>query len=200
MEQQNPQELIQSDEELYFSWWAEQLKAAGYIREIIYQPKSVELSTQVTSTYHEPFVKKAGYKEVIEEMLSAHVYTPDVKIIWEEKALGVFTMTLECTTRKKQNRSFQTIISHRDKENNLYSIVEVKPAFDQNNMTREAKINIKWVWSKYEIFVNLIIPEKHFEKTFTPTRFFYTNKSGQVRKIKYKSVLTMDEYILKKQK
>jgi len=64
-------------------------------------------------------------------------------------------------------------------------------------MTRLAKINIKWVWDKYGVFVNIIIPEKHFDKTFTPKRFLTTDKSGKPRKIKYKNIKSLKQFIEK---
>lgn len=196
------EQQFDSNEEIYFSWWLNELKALGYIKEIIHQPTAYPLSGQVNSEYFEPYKKKEGGKYVTEEILPAHVYTPDVKIIWDASALGVFTEMLNSSVRKKKNRSFQTIICQTtgEIEDGLgyYSIIEVKPSFDQNNMTRLAKINIKWVMEKHGDFVNIIIPENHFHKTFTPKKFLFTNKSGKARKIKYKNVVTLKELLSSK--
>lgn len=191
-------ELLQSNEEQYFDWWLQELKAMGFIKEITHQPKPYQLSEQLSVSYFEPYKKKEGGKDIPEEILPGHIYTPDVKIVWNETALGLFTLTLNSNFRKKRNRSFQYIMCQHNKESNeYYSIVEVKPSFDQNNMTRLAKINIKWVWDKYSDFVNIIIPEKHFDKSFTPKKYLFTNKSNKPRKIKYKNIITLQEFLKK---
>jgi hypothetical protein len=197
-----------SHEEQYMDWWLQELKALGYIKEIIHQPTAYPLSSQVNVDYFEPYKKKEGGKLVSEEILPPHVYTPDVKVIWDESAIGLFATPLHSEARKKKNRSFQTIICQdvevtetgkgAEVKFHYYSIIEVKPSFDQNNMTRLAKINIKWVWEKHGDFVNIIIPEQHFHKTFTPQKFLFTNKSGQPRKIKYKNIVTLKEFLSKK--
>jgi len=185
-----------SSEEMYMDWWLQELKDLGFIKEIIHQPEPYKLSDQLSVDYYEPYKKRDGGKLVSEEMLPGHIYTPDVKVVWNPRAIGVVTLTLKSDIRKKKNRSFQTIISQLDEATgDFFSIIEVKPSFDQNNMTRLAKINIKWVWEKHGDFVNIIIPEKHFDKTFTPKRFLLTNKSMKPRNIKYKNVITLQEFL-----
>ena len=160
------EQQFDSNEEIYFSWWLNELKALGYIKEIIHQPEAYPLSSQVNSEYFEPYKKKEGGKYVSEEILPPHVYTPDVKVIWDESAIGLFTTPLLSEARKKKNRSFQTIICQQefkwkeDPKDPYYSMIEVKPSFDQNNMTRLAKINIKWVWEKHGDFVNISLTFK----------------------------------------
>ena len=63
--------------------------------------------------------------------------------------------------------------------------LEIKPKFDQNNMTRLFKINQKWVFDKHGLFVDLVIPETLFEKTFTP-KDYLTTPTGKQRKLNYK--------------
>jgi len=197
------EQTFDSAGELHFSWWLQELKEAGYIKEIIHQPKAYSLSQQFNVDYFELYKKKEGGKYVSEEILPAHIYTPDVKIIWDQSAIDVFATPLLGIARKKKSRSFQKIICQqelqwKDDPSALYfSIIELKPAFDQNNMTRLAKINIKWVWEKHGEFVQVIIPEKHFDKSFTPQRYFFTDKTGKPRKIKYKNVKTLKEFLNK---
>ena len=175
--------------ELYFSWWINQLIEARYIESVEYQPEPFSLSGQVNVDRFEPYKKKEGGKYVPEEILAGHIYTADVLIYWTQKAINLFAFPLEGDLRKKKNRSFLQLLCQQDSVGKWFSFIEVKPSFDQNNMTRLAKINQKWVFEKYGIFVNIVIPEKHFEKTFTPTRYFYTDKSGKPRAIKYKNRL-----------
>lgn len=76
------------------------------------------------------------------------------------------------------------------------SFIEVKPSFDQNNMTRLAVLNQKWVFEKFGLFINIVIPEKLFAKTFTPKRYLTCDKSSVKRKIKYKNIISLDEFLL----
>jgi len=183
--------LLDSNEEKYFWWWANELKDIGFIEKIELQPKPFDLSSSIKSVYDKQL--KTKIKEVEETLLNKHIYTTDVKITWNKSALDIFTTLLDSRVKKTENRSLTYIISQINENNEIISYVEVKPSFDQNNMTRLAKINQKWVWEKHGLFVNIVIPEKHFNKTFTPKKFLFTDKSGKPRKIKYKNIVTLDK-------
>jgi hypothetical protein len=81
-------------------------------------------------------------------------------------------------------------------DRDAYSYIEVKPLFDQNNMTRLAVLNQKWVMDKFGAFINIVIPEKLFDKTFTPKRYFTCDKSSTKRKIKYSNIITLEDFLL----
>lgn len=181
-----------SDEEMYFFWWLEELKEKGFIKDFELQPLPFDLSTSLWCEHRVQMKTKT--KMVNEEVMPGHIYTADAFIIWNENALDRFTTLIDSEVKKKENRSMKFILSQKDSKGQIYSFVEVKPSFDQNNMTRLAKLNQKWVWDKLEVYVNIVIPQKHFNKTFTPGRFIFTNKSRVVRKIKYKNVITLYEF------
>ena len=61
-------------------------------------------------------------------------------------------------------------------------------------MTRLVKINIKWVWSLHNEYVQIVVPEKMFKQTFTPERYMYTDKSNRMRVIKYK-IIDLDGFL-----
>lgn len=187
--------LLDSNEEKYFWWWSSELKNKGFIKNIELQPDPFDLSSSIKSVYDKQLKTKT--KEVEETLLNKHIYTTDVKITWDKSALDVFTTLINSRVKKTDKRSLVYIISQLNENNEIISYVEVKPTFDQNNMTRLAKINQKWVWEKHGLFVNIVIPEKHFNKTFTPKKFLFTDKSGKPRKIKYKNIVTLDKLINK---
>jgi len=95
-----------SNEERNFDWWLQELKELGYIKEIVHQPKAFELSSQLNSSWFEPYKKKDGGKWNTEELLGAHVYTPDTYIEWDESAIDVFAVDINSPLRKKKARSF----------------------------------------------------------------------------------------------
>jgi hypothetical protein len=74
-------------------------------------------------------------------------------------------------------------------------LIEIKPIFDQNNMTRLAIINQKWVMEKHGLFVNIVIPDKLFENTFTPKRYLRCDASSKERKLKFSNVKSLDEFL-----
>jgi hypothetical protein len=80
-------------------------------------------------------------------------------------------------------------------DDEMISIVETKGTFDMGNMTRLANNNIKFVYEKYQVYINMIKVPTIFDKTFTPDRYLMTDKTFQSRKIKYKNVRTLREFI-----
>lgn len=182
-------------EEVHFYWWCETLMDAGYIDHVEFHPPSFKLADPLWVDYHKP-MKRVEDKMVSEEIMEGKVYTCDAMIIWNDKAFNVFFTPIDSTKRKKERNSLKYLLAHHSDIEGWYSYVEVKPIFDQNNMTRLAKVNIKWVYEKYKKYVNIIIPEKLFNKTFTPKRFLYCNKSStKLRKLKVKNVRSLKDFI-----
>lgn len=163
----------ESDEEMYFLLWAFELKDKGIISSID-RGESIELFDGYKESYTKTTILKTKTKveEKTKTILNPHIYTPDFKIIWASNP-----------------------IFPEAKKGCNYSLIEVKPDFDQNNMERAFKINQKWVFDKLGIYITLIKPNKLFAETFTPTRYLITNKSGKGRKIKHKVVMC-DEWLI----
>jgi hypothetical protein len=198
---------LQSDEEVYASWFFEELLAKGFIKEIIYQPPPFILAKDQTFDWDKPKPTKkepnrtVGYTSTF---LKGAEYTPDIKVIWTPKARDVF-YTADYPKTNKCN----LFIAHEDAEGFIVSIIEVKPVFDDNNMTREVILKHKWVYSIHGIYVNMFIRDKAMPKLFTPERYIltqryqktYTDKKKGIvyrpgdSKIKWK-VRTLEEYLL----
>jgi len=100
-------------------------------------------------------------------------------------------------------------LSHKSKNGLFFSVVDVKGSYSQNDAWRRFSIDQKWVYQKFGVYVNKIIPHPAidkkgkprpvsalFVKTFVPARFTLTDKSMQSRKIKYE-FLTIDQYLSK---
>ena len=60
-------------------------------------------------------------------------------------------------------------------------------------MTRLATLNIKWLYQKYGIYTQVIIPERIFKKTFTPKLMLKT-KTGKDRKLNF-IVRSLEDYL-----
>ena len=167
--------------ELHFSYWTDELIKAGYIEQVVLQPEPYELSGKVTRRYVEKMKTKS--KTMEQTLFREHIYTPDVLIIWKEKAYGVFIPKssnkilphhLHFNTQQFENRDVTA------------STIELKPSFDHQNMTRLASLNIKWVYDKYKHVIEMVKLPEFFKKTFTPDRYLLTDKSYATRKLKYK--------------
>jgi hypothetical protein len=181
--------VFDSNEEMYFYWWVKELKKEGYIDSIEMQPKAFELSDKTVVQHTKP-MKKTADKVLDHTLVNEHVYTADALIKWNEKALGIFCYVFPpATAHEKQ--IYKLFVC----DSLLYSYFEVKPIFDQNNMTRLVKINIKWVLKDFGILVNMFIPETVFNAYFTPQRYLFQNKAKGSRKIKYKNIIMLNEFL-----
>lgn len=193
---------FESDEEMFMSWYFEELKEIGAVTEIVLQPKSFKLSSEILHTWIKP-MKKVADKISEEIIMSSHLYTADVLVYWDPAFLGTIITSLDTTDKITTSPSNLTkFFVNKDKEGRFFSVVEIKPIFDQNNMTRAAKINQKWVWDKYGIYVQFAIPDKIFKNTFTPVkydthkRYKRDNSKKKIKKgdtmLKYKRVALKD--------
>ncbi len=179
---------LDSNEEAYFVWYLEELKSFGYISSWKSQPITYSLSDKVLYEWEEQLKTRVRVKE--QTLLQGHVYTPDFKIVWTSKAKDIFYSKTADRNNVKNCSFIAQEIDGKD-----VSIIDIKPTFDAHNMTRLFIINQKWVYSKYGIYVQKIIPVSSkkpkvkglFEKTFTPVRFFLTNSGRKGRKFHYKT-------------
>lgn len=163
-------------EELAFLQWADDLKKAGYIKSIR-RADSYLLCESMTIGYAEQLKTKS--KPMQQTILHGHSYNPEFEIIWDKKALDKFVHLIGIP--KKHDKAF--LGWKRGDE--IVTIIEIKPLFDQNNMERLFKVNQKWMWDKHAVFVNLVKCPELFPKTFTPNAYL-TTPSGFKRKIKWK--------------
>jgi len=139
-------------DELYFSYWLEELEEYIWSWEAHPTPFRLFDGSIVTKEVQ----LKTKTKEVSKTLLQPHIYTPDFII--------------------KPNVDimyFQNLFI-RDNDN-IY--IEIKPKFDKYNMTRLFHLNQKWVFEKFGIFVNQVIVDTLFKQTFVPRKCAF-NKNG----------------------
>lgn len=153
--------LMESQEEVWFAQWLQELKKNGYIVSWDKVTKPIELTKPVTFPYIKETVLKTKIKreEKTLTILNGMSYTPDFSIFWTEYGWNKFGSSL---TKPKKDSIFYSESSLTD------TLVEIKPKFDQNNMTRDFVTKQKFIFDKLKIFVNLIFPEELFEDTFMP--------------------------------
>ena len=172
-----------SSEEKYFDWYLQTLLNNGFIKSYDFNTLSWDLSSKKTYEW-EKKMKLVPNKIMETTILHPHIYTPDVVVEWNQNAKNLFYQNLE------DNEKITTYFYAQDD----VSRWEIKGDFDYQNMTRLARVNIKWVMEKYGIYVQIVSPNKTFNKTFTPERYLLTDKSFKPRKLKYKNVKTIREF------
>jgi hypothetical protein len=172
---------FKSNEEIWFSWWIEELKEAGYIKSWE-APKTYALTGGFARQYERQ--SKKGVVLEVQTILEQHVYTPDAEIEFTEKAYGVFVA--------KNGQKWEKHMFLQTKEGTP-CIFEVKPEYDHHNMTRLNSLNRKWLMANYGLFVNLVQPTKLFKSTFTPKKYLLT-PTGRNKKINY-TVYTLEQFI-----
>ena len=170
---------VDSDGEIHFIMWMEELKQNNYI--IDYKRgDSVLLSNSLSNNYVTQLKTKS--KPCRQNVLMGHSYNWDFTIEWSDIGIKHFVNKFG----EKWEKPF--LINSKN-----MSFIECKPPFDFQNMTRLSVLNIKWVWDKYQIFVQTIKNVELFEKTFTP-KVYLTTKNGSQRKTKHK-IKTLQEYL-----
>lgn len=143
---ESTRERFDSDEELEFYCWLKEAESRGLIKNIRCHKISFNLSEKATI----PFQKhmKTKIKIVDKFILHDHVYSPDFDFTIIGEKLKKFNFFIENQYKSK------------------FMIVDVKGGFSKS--VDRFSINQKWVWSKYGLYVQKIVPEKLFKKTWVP--------------------------------
>ena len=171
---------VKSKEELYFSWWLDELEDNGIIESYGYEPKTFKLSD--AAHYTKTVQMKTKSKIVTRTLLQPHSYTPDFQIHWHKDMDFIHSW---CGL----------------------SWVDVKGGYSKNFNDTAFPLNQKWMYDKFGIYVEkvvsgsstyknskkeLVIKKGLFAKTFTPKRYLLTDKSNKPRKINFKVTLLED--------
>lgn len=136
-----------SKEEIDFYKWAKELQAKGFISKFEYHPKSLELSERVVKTIEVKLKTKTKEKEKF--LLNPHIYTADF-ILWINNSFANLNTGFEATPNTNQ------------------VWIDVKGTWNKYESDTKFSINQKWVFQKYGIFINKVIPKKLFKKSFAP--------------------------------
>ena len=187
---------IDSKEELYYTWWLEDLQSKDIIKNFE-KGRTYDLSNKFDIHYIKELKSKS--KEETQSIMHDHKYSPDFEIHFNysneyiNKLLHVYDVTCPKTSKWTNEPLLVNSIGMPNRS----VIVEIKPSFDANNMTRLFRLNQKWMMDKYDIYVNEVEIAKLFESTFTPSRYLYTDKGNQLRQINKWKVISVDEYLNK---
>lgn len=158
-------QVFKSKDELYVSWYLEELKQHGYISKWKYEAKSYILGhsdEQYRKVWYEQLQTKMSEKKSFHSLLQGHVYTPDFHIRFTDKAENIFFCNHDQVTG-----SIPFILF-----NSRVSVIEVKfekGSFQGNK--RNTNISRKWLLEKEGVYAEEIHYKDLFFPSFTPKRF-----------------------------
>jgi hypothetical protein len=176
---------LDSQEELYFCWWLEELLNDKYIKSFnradsipIYDPKKLCFGHHC--------------RAIIRELN----YEPDFIIEWYSKANGIFYIT-----EGKEYSLFQVKNTPFISLDGKTSLVDVKGLFQGPRLSTSITFPFvqKLLFHEKNIFINKIIPlgdKGLFANTFTPTSYL-TTPTGKERKLKWEP-RSLEEYLKSK--
>lgn len=170
-----------SAEEIYFLYWAEELKDRGYI-------KTIKRGIPISLTYGLKVNQHTGKKKTtIKEktLIRPSVYTPDFVLEFTEKGSKMVYTVSEIYR--------DTLFIGRNVGSSYIVHIEIKPIFNMQNMTRVFAMNQKFLFDKYGIYANLVKVPEIFKTTFLPKKYMLT-PTGKNKKINFKYIL-IDEYL-----
>lgn len=168
--------VFDSDEERWAWWLLEELVEAGAVLKVERAP-TLELF---------PALRLAG-----KSIFFGHSYTADFKLTWNPAS----SITRKLTAEPTDVGLSEPPIFWRT---GLESMIEVKPCFDAHNKTQLANINLKWVFQRYGLLVQLIRvgqgERSFFGSAWTPDKFKVTG-TGKERKLNYRVVRSLGDLL-----
>lgn len=176
-----------SKEEVFFLWFLQDMKKAGFIDNYKYQPVAIELTPK--QTYKFKKVMKTKEKIVDKHLLHPYRYTADFEIHWNTSAKGLFYENINEVVEDSNVPFFANSLGKRS-----ISIVDTKASYNLKDSNRRFSSTQKVLFLLKNIYVQQIVPQKLFEKTFTPNRYLMTDKGVKLRTIHFK-IKTLKEYI-----
>lgn len=162
--QQNKWTLLgyESAEEWYFAEWA---KEAGIDAE--YQPESFLLSDSVKIPIQKPRTVGSVH------LLHSHTYTPDFVLVqYPARVATIDTCVDIMLTPIQQGLKSALFISKGGS-----CLIDVKGENFMSSGRASDHVfptNQKWMYDKYGVYVNSVVPSKLFEKTFYPEVYFWS--------------------------
>jgi len=163
--------ILDSQEEADFKAWLEDANSIGLIEDdCLFHPPSFVLSKPVKRTFHKKL--KTKVKIVEKTILQGHNYQADYMFTPTFSFFDKIDMMLSC-------------------DGSVW--VDVKGIWTQNTSAQKFSVNRKWVYQKFGIYINKVVPEKLFKNTWCPESARLSPKMKQVRK-KYAKCKTLKEY------
>lgn len=183
--------VFDSNEELEFSYWLEELRELGYIKNWYKNTTSELILDKKSISFKEKLKTKTKTKNLF--ILHDLQYTFDFYIEWETIAEGIFFIKEDNIYNSNLISLDKFIVLKSYKNNETY--VDIKGVFGGGNSAITFPIIQKLFYENKKIFVQKIIPKKLFTKTFLPKKLAF-KKNGDKRVIATKTI-DIETYIQK---
>lgn len=202
--------LTNPSQEDWFVFWLTELKEAGYIEEWFDQ-NDIEPFVVTEPTYYTTFTDKVLYKGTARErikrtnkvvtLLKGNTYTPDFRIVWTPKAEHVFFTELNTIEYTEPIRTYflaEDLVSYIDVKAppgyGSTNCSDVSFAINRNVLYRDIGVYINKVYNMPNKKVKVIKPYLWLS-TFTPQRFFWTDKLTKERSISNFTPRSLEEFL-----
>lgn len=180
--------ILDSEEELYFVHWLEELQAEGYIEYFNRVQDPIQIFNKVNFKFFINNGKKI--KEIEKFILHPLEYTPDFIIKWSKQANGKLVAIKNHEYTKKDFDRCEFYCN-----DDFISLVDVKGAYASPKLISAITFPIIQKILAYNgIFVQKVVPFKGlFSNTFTPLTYLFT-KTGKQRTIKW-NIVSVKEFL-----
>lgn len=164
-----------STEEIYMKAYFNELKEAGFIKEIIYQPTPIVLLHKVEVPVKLVKQLKTKFKEEtkLKIILKDREYTMDFQIIWNGPS--IFHKSIQDDYYEQKLPLFFSDM------NRTYVEVKSDSRFDHNTTRFFLSRTQPWIWEKFNMYINLIKVPDIFKESFIPQEilhnFYYKRKT-----------------------
>jgi hypothetical protein len=194
----NKEGPLDSMEEWWFVCYLKELWGEGVILDFDKNEEKIELTSKRVHFSTEIMKTKTKLKEV--HLFNGHSYKPDFNVKWNPEYQDVIYSLIGRGKHYTGNKMpFLTC-------NGMYhtSVFEVKADFTKGDEMQKTNMNLKWVFDRFDTYVQMVKIPKLFKETFTPKGFMDANiyvlksKRGQ-SKLKYKPT-TCKDYIARMKK
>lgn len=172
--------LYDSEDEFYFECLLYRLYQLGFIHSWKYQPKPFILSDKITHQFIKIKKTKKGDtpNELERTLFHPKKYTADFFIVWTPKAIG---FVVGIIGKHDLSQPFKG----QFKKGKFISVIDIKGGYIEHNMDRELSIISKWIWQKFDIYINII------------QCFGVKNKKGLYANNFFDDVFTPKEYLVR---
>ena len=167
-----------SKEEIYILWFLDDLVKSGHIKFYIYQPEQWKIIA--APEYYWVKKNKKSETEKTGNIMDSLNYTPDFEIVWNWSGVCDYVYILNEENISVRSRARKPFVAIRDKDYPLDSLVSY---IDVNGDAVKFPVLQKIIFFCKGIYVEKIVPEKLFKKTFYPARYLWTDGLTKKRKI-----------------
>lgn len=189
--------------EMYFEWFLNELKEAGYVKEYYREPFGITLYEASKLERYNFSTKTPKIEEY--SITRDDVYTMDYFVVWDKSAENIFYKLMDGTPMVMTLDFECPFYAFVNQEEKIVSLCDVKPAsgaiiYGNNTSGVTFPIKQKVLYNNLGIYINKVIPIPYsskgeiksggsvalFSSVFCPRRFRFSDAGKQPRLIKYK--------------